>query len=111
MAGTIFFSDDKSWAGSSSEFNLALDALITLVLDSRSKMQLVEISEENIGMLDIEGLPERGRAEVLRYLADGRHWEAAKKMIIGGEEWVDAREKPMKELSALAVSELKASEE
>ncbi|WP_075836103.1 MULTISPECIES: hypothetical protein [unclassified Rhodococcus (in: high G+C Gram-positive bacteria)] len=53
-------------------------------------------------MLDIEDLPPRGRTEVLQILADGRHWEAMQAMITGGQEWIDALEKPMAELSALA---------
>ncbi|MET3959897.1 hypothetical protein ABIE52_006832 [Rhodococcus sp. OAS809] len=102
MAGTIFLSSGARWTDSSSVFALALEALIPMISDLETRNLVVALDEGNIGMLDIEDLPPHGRTEVLQILADGRHWEAAKAMITGGQEWIDALEKPMARLSALA---------
>ncbi len=102
MAGTIFFSSGARWTARSSVFALALEALIPMISDLETHEIVVVLNEGNVGMLDVEDLPPRGRTEVLQILADGRHWESAQKMVTGGQEWFDALEKPMAELSALA---------
>lgn len=102
MAGTIFFSSGACWTDSSSVFALALEALIPMISDLGTHDLVVALVEGNVGMLDVEDLPPHGRTEVLQILADGRLWESAKTMITGGQEWLDAIEKPMARLSALA---------
>ncbi|MDF3319837.1 hypothetical protein [Rhodococcus sp. C3V] len=102
MAGTIFFSSGARWTASSSVFDLALEALIPMISDLETHEVVVALNEGNVGMLDVEDLSPHGRAEVLQILADRRHWESVQTVITGGQEWIDALEEPMAELSALA---------
>ncbi|NHE68976.1 hypothetical protein G9U53_32235 [Rhodococcus sp. D-46] len=104
MAGTIFFASGARWTASSSVFALTLEALIPMISDLETHEVIVALSEGNVGLLDVEDLPPRGRVEVLQILKDGRHWESVQTMITGGQEWIDAVEKPMAELSALAAA-------
>lgn len=104
MAGTIFFSSGARWTARSSVFALALEALIPMISELETHELVVTLNHGNVDILDVEDLPPRGRTEVLQILADGRHWEAVQAMITGGQEWIDALEKPMAELSALAAA-------
>ncbi|MEU4058488.1 hypothetical protein [Rhodococcus qingshengii] len=104
MAGTIFFASGARWTASSSVFALALEALIPMISDLETHEVVVALSEGNVGLLEVEDLPPGGRVEVLQILKDGRHCESVQTMITGGQEWIDAVEKPMAELSALAAA-------
>ena len=110
MAGTIFFPSGARWTARSSVFALALEALIPMISDLETHELVVTLNEGNVGMLDVEDMPPRGRTEVLQILADGRHWESAQTMITGGQEWIDALEKPMANLSALAAAAIAKQE-
>ncbi len=63
MAGTIFFPSGARWTARSSVCALALEALIPMISDLETHELVVTLNEGNVGMLDVEDMPPRGRTE------------------------------------------------
>lgn len=64
MAGVVFLPGGRDWSASSSVFYWALDALAACAEDADLVRTLREISDHNLGALDVEDLPAPQRAEL-----------------------------------------------
>ncbi len=56
MAGDIYLADGRSWGARSSVFYWAIETLSEQVNDPELAAQLREISDENLGLLDVADL-------------------------------------------------------
>jgi hypothetical protein len=64
MAGTVFTADGRDWGISSAIFYWVIDALVDLVHSPDLAARLREISEYNLGSLDLGRLSEAEQAEL-----------------------------------------------
>ncbi len=64
MGGIVFVTDERRWSVSTSVFYWAIDALADLVQNQGLAAQLREVSEENLGSIDVEELSEVDRRDL-----------------------------------------------
>jgi len=65
MAGIVFTADGRDWANSSGVFYWVIDALADRVQDAGLAGRLREISEYNLGSLNLGQLPVAEQAELV----------------------------------------------
>lgn len=70
MAGIVFISDGRNWSASSSVFYWAVDALAERARDDDLAERLREISEHNLGSLDLNHLSQDQRVELTALVRD-----------------------------------------
>lgn len=69
MAGALFLGPELTWSTSSGIFYWVVDTLAAVVTDETLAQRLREVSEYNLGAVDLEKLDARERAELMRAIA------------------------------------------
>ena len=70
MSGTFFLPDGELWSASSSVFYWMVDAMAEHALIPELAARLREISDENLGSLEINDFPTSNRTELVALIRD-----------------------------------------
>ncbi|MBF6222473.1 hypothetical protein IU479_30730 [Nocardia abscessus] len=70
MAKDILVSQEYGWTARSGLFEWAVEVLHGLITDQETKVGLETVLDENLGVVDLDALPDEGRREILHVLRD-----------------------------------------
>ncbi|MEU6789246.1 hypothetical protein ABZ912_59560 [Nonomuraea angiospora] len=68
MANDIFVSDEYAWTASFGVFEWVVEFLLETIEDAATKEHLSLVLSASLGSVDLRGLPDAGRAQIMRAL-------------------------------------------
>ncbi|MEV6041829.1 hypothetical protein AB0L65_62760 [Nonomuraea sp. NPDC052116] len=68
MANDIFVSDEYAWTASFGVFEWVVEFLLEAIEDAATEEHLSLVLSAGLGSVDLRGLPDAGRAQILRAL-------------------------------------------
>jgi len=70
MADTLFLSDEYSWTASFGLYSWLIEFLRERVTDPTTRGELQNVLDHQLGAVDVRGLPDAGRREIMRALRE-----------------------------------------